>query len=132
MNNKLNKDVDTRDRIVFGIKYNPEAYMGGIRRFKNLTYEELVKLRDCNFLDPYDAQNYAPTIEEIMEFMKNHSGFTAHGYVVSPERSNYRLSIEGVEKEGNITNSDKGAFIELFGDADELTMDDNWLYCWFD
>jgi hypothetical protein len=130
----FNTDIETRDKIIFG-SYNPAAYgsHGGMtRRFAGMTLETLKLLHENNFLSLEDCQNFAPSIGEIMEFMEKNEGFTAHGYVVSDLRFDYRVSIEGVEKEENICVADIEAFRELFGDADEFECREDYLYCWYD
>lgn len=128
----LNPDVRTRDTIIFG-SFDKDAYkFGGTRRYDGLTLEKLEQLRDANFLNPAECQNFAPSITEIMEFMAENEGFTAHGYVVSPDRCDYRVSIEGVEKSENITPEDMDAFLEKFRDADEFDFSNEYLFCWYD
>lgn len=128
----LNTDEKRRDEIIFGI-YNPNAYRyGGTKHFSGLTYDKLEQLWKENFLNPDDCQNCAPSIAEIMTFMKTNEGFTAHGYTVSKARNDYRISLEGIEKQGKITRKDYEAFYEMFGYADEVSASDGSLYCWFD
>lgn len=130
----FNTDIAMRDKIIFG-SYNPSVYGphgGMVRRFGGLDLDTLQILHEHNFLSLDDCQNYSPSIGEIMEFMDKNIGFTAHGYVVSDARSDYRVSIEGVEKVHGITETDMEAFRELFGDADEFDCNENGLYCWYD
>lgn len=59
---ELNKDILTRDKMIFG-KYRPNTYkFGGIRKFDNLDVETLGKLLEMNFADPEERQNLAPSI----------------------------------------------------------------------
>lgn len=130
----FNTDIETRDMIIFGA-YEPAEYGtngGRTIPFYDMTLETLKILHENNFLSLDDCQNCAPSIGEIMEFMEKNEGFTAHGYVVSDLRSDYRVSIEGVEKDENICEADIEAFRELFGDADEFECREDYLYCWYD
>lgn len=127
----LNKDVATRDKIIFGTESGVK-YLGGIRRFEGLTVDQLTELEEYGFLYLDDAQNYAPSVGEFIEFMKKFPEFTAHGYAVSVERSDYRVSIEGVEKHGEATPEELEAFEDLFSDADEFTATSEGLRCWYD
>lgn len=127
----LNKDIKTRDEIIFD-EYDPQKYVGGIRHYKELTYEQLEELDDKCFLDPEECQNYSPSIAEFMDFMKDHREFTAHGYVVSDTRDDYRVSIEGLFKFGNITYEETIEFVDMFRCADEFTCTKEELYCWYD
>lgn len=128
---KLNQDVVTRDNIIFG-SYDKSKYSGGIRHFKNLSLDKLKLLVKDNFADTEDAQNWAPTIGEMIDFMTKYSGYTAHGYVVEIERPDYRVSLEGVSKESAADSlAELQDFSSLFKEADELVTE-NMMYCWFD
>lgn len=91
----LNKNVKLRDEIIFG-KYEPEKYMGGIRRFENLNLEKLQQLAILNFINLEEHQNYSPAVWEFIKFMKKYPEYTVMGYTVSIERSDYRVSLDGI------------------------------------
>ena len=129
----LNTDIKRRDELIFKDGFQFERYScGGIRYFKDLTLDTLKSLKRENFLDASDAQNSSPTIQEFMEFMDEHPGFTAHGYAVIDSRSDYRVSIEGLEKDGDISRDDLVDFVDMNRWADKLNVSDNWLRCWYD
>ena len=95
----MNKDVETRDKIIFG-NYNPDRYKsGGVRRFE-CDAGKLRELHRQGFIDDNEAQNESPTTKEFLEFLdsindKNVSvGFEC--YAVSPDRFDYRITIEGI------------------------------------
>ena len=131
-----NPDWQFRDDVIFGIEpeeKRKEAYKwGGIRHFNGLNYKSLCILIGTGFADPEERQNESPSIREIAAFMMKYPAFTAHGYTVSFDRDDYRISIEGVDgSEAELNNVQMiKDFIELFGNADELNADN--LYCWFD
>ena len=128
---ELNKDIATRDKILFG-KYRPNTYkFGGIRKFDNLDVETLGKLLEMNFADPEDRQNLAPSIQEIYEFMRKYPKYKAHGYAVSDEREDYRISIEGVEKgEPHESIDEFQDYMNVFRFSD--AFDYHTMFCWFD
>ncbi len=127
----LNKNVKLRDEIIFG-KYESEKYMGGIRRFENLNLDKLQKLAMMNFINLEENQNYSPTVWEFIKFMRKYPEYTVMGYTVSIERSDYRVSIDGIEKQfGAESETEETEFIELFGDADEFENNSE-MYAWFD
>ena len=127
----LNENVKLRDEIIFG-KYEPAKYMGGIRRFDNLNLDKLKELAVLNFINLEENQNYSPTIREFIEFVEKYPEYTVMGYTVSIERSDYRVSIEGIEKNSTAeSETEETEFIELFGNADEFDSD-NKMYAWFD
>ena len=130
MRNRLNRREKQRDNIIFGNR-DTKAYMGGIRHFENLSLDKLEELINGNFIDISDRQNAAPTIKEIYGFMKKYPAYTAHGYAVTVERDDYRVSLEGVSKERGADSSEELAdFTELFEHADEFSTSP--MYCWFD
>ena len=124
--------ADQRDQIVFGEDYNSEKYSGGIRRFDYLSSEDLNRLLDIGLADPDEQQNEAPTTKEISKFLNDHQNFWAHGYVVSPERDDYRVSLEGVECGSDYDLSDVQDFFSLFKYPDEVSVEKTGMYCWFD
>ena len=129
---EYNKQVKSRDTIIFG-NYDEKRYMGGIARFEGLKLPELIALATEGFLDLQEMQNCAPCIGEFMEFMARYSGYTAHGYVVSANRDDYRVSIEGLEKQAKyIEAKETQVFTELFGQADEFVANGTQNFCWFD
>lgn len=128
---KLNKDVATRDKMIFG-SYDKSKYSGGIRHFENLDLDTLKHLLEKNFVDRAENQNDSPTIGEIVDFMKKYDGYTGHGYAVEVEREDYRVSLEGVSKDRAADSEEElNEFRFVFGNADNLS-DSGQMYCWFD
>lgn len=113
-----NKNVAERDIILFG-DYEESKYWGGIRRFEDLSVEELEKLVERRFADPGDMQNYAPTIKLLLSFGKRHKLVTYGGYAVSLKRDDYRISIDSIKL---VTPDirDASDFIRFCKSADEL------------
>lgn len=132
MSFRFNRDTKRRDEIIFG-DYKPEAYkLGGIRRFENLTLEQFKLLYDEKFIDPEDCQNSAPSAEDFINFMQENPQFTAHGYAVSPERNDYRVTIEGLDLDGETSEETKFNFVHFARHADEFTYEQHRLRCWWD
>lgn len=125
---KLNKDYKRRAEIIFG----EETECDDTSAFKNLTLKQLEQLRDENFLDLTDQQNASPTLEQFMEFMKKFPGVMAHGYIVSPNRPDYRVTLEGLQFKGLCTTELQLEFSKLCRRADDLIITNDKLYCWFD
>ena len=125
--------VNLRDQILFGEDYDPQKYFGGVRHFKGLAADKCKTLIDNNLLSPNDSQNDSPTAEEMYEYIRCYPECTCHGYAVSPDRNDYRISLEGVEFNGRDVELDMVIdFVNTFRYADELTVDRNSLYCWYD
>lgn len=127
----LNADYKTRDQIIFG-EYNDQNYLGGTKRFEQLSLEKLESLVGNNFIDLDDCQNLSPTVQEFLTFMKNHPKVYAHGYVVSHNRNDYRVSIEGLSYEGKVSKELLFDFVKLCRQADEFVANEHELYAWWD
>ena len=106
-------------------------YCGGIERFSNLSVDILKILIDEKFISLDECQNCSPSTEQFYNFLLEHPCFTAHGYAVSPERNDYRITIEGIE---GIPKTDKDAldFVNFAKRADELDCTDSNYFCWWD
>lgn len=128
---ELNKNQDLRDQIIF--KDKSPNYMGGVAGFKRLCIWELEELIKNNFIDLDDSQNDSPTAKEFYEFVKN-NGFSGdfHGYVVEKNRSDYRVTIEGIKINSEIEKDTLIQFANLCRHADEFICTSNNLYCWYD
>lgn len=123
---------EERDTIIFG-ESNLLAYAGGVRHFNGLTLEQLDQLLKKRYILPDERQNNSPTVQEICEFMKRYTGYTAIGYAVSPQREDCRVTLEGIEKPFPITNEEEFLhFRHLFRWADELVIANNYTRCWYD
>lgn len=126
----LNRDFNTRDKMIFG-GFNPNEYRGGVRDFENLSLDTLKTLLEKNFIEPDESQNGSPTTAQILNFMERYPDYTAHGYAVSPNRFDYRITLTGVCKDtGANSPQELQAFTQLFEDADFI--DATTMYCWFD
>lgn len=126
----LNRDAKTRDELIFG-EFNPEAYCGNIRHFESLTVDTLKRLLEKNFIDPDEHQNNAPTTAQILNFMERYPAYTAHGYAVSINRKDYRMTLEGVSKGRRADSAlELADFTELFKLADSFNP--SIMECWFD
>ncbi len=127
----MNKDIKARDEKIFG-EFDRSKYMGGCRRFKGVDLETLDWLLENDFIDPKETQNYSPTVADFREFLKENPTYTVHGYCVIDTRDDYRMNIEGVERDypaETITELER--FIDFNKDADELDYKD-YMYSWWD
>lgn len=128
---QLNRDYEKRDKIIFGA-YEPNEYSGGIRRFQRLSFDKVKELIDNNFIDLDDAQNLAPAASVFYSFLKKYPFYYVGGYAVSPDRYDYRISFDELERgvHANVLvdpdeDSDFNSFAE---NADEKGA----YACWFD
>ena len=127
----LTKDeINQRDMLIFGC--NSPRYAGGIARFENMSCEVLEKLLELEFADPKETQNNSPTIKQFLTFMQKYPKFKAIGYVVSPDRDDCRVTIEGLKANENLTAEEIAAFAIKFHNADEFDVTLTSARCWYD
>ncbi len=126
----FNKDVETRDKLIFGY-YDEEKYMGGARYFKSVSTETIKKLMELNYLDPNESQNDSPTAGEMIEFAERYGDYEFGGYVIALKRSDYRVNLTTISKSQPVDREEELAFIKRFRFADEFDVDGE-LYAWYD
>ena len=134
MRTKLtDEQVVARDILVFGEAQDWTQSMGGIKHFKSLSLDELEQLVKEGFADPEETQNDAPSIQEFLDFMRKYPVAFAHGYVVSNDREDVRVSVEGLEIDReDVTHELFREFVALCRFADEFDDSDAGLYSWWD
>lgn len=126
----MNRNHILRDTIIFG-KDIPSY--SDICHFNGLSLDQLKQLIDSEFIELDECQNDSPTTQEIYDFMKKYPDYTAHGYVVTINRKDYRTTLEGVEKRSGFDSKQEcNEFHKLFKSADELIVDEDNIYCWYD
>ena len=125
----LNYDQNRRDEILFA--GHTLRYSGGIERFDRLTLDRLELLVAENFIDLESSQNYSPTAGEFLDFMRVYPAVMAHGYAVSSERSDYRVTLEGLQCPAEKVNEElRLAFVDLCRCADDISFRGA-LYAWW-
>ncbi len=135
MRGDLNKNWGRRDSLLEWKQYKfikDNSYMGGIKSFTNLDIKTLETLINEHFVYLDECQNSSPTIKEFFDFMSKYPQVKAHGYVVGPNRSDYRLSIEGLVCNNNITKKLLIDFSNYCHQADAFEVGENYLYSWWD
>ena len=130
---EFSEDCKERDTIIFG---EPKEWdgdkSGGIEPFDELTAEQLLNLIVLCHADPETCQNNSPSIGDFLKFLEANPKFRAHGYVVSPDRNDYRVSIEGITYEGDASKEEIITFVSFCNGADELDLDNESLRAWWD
>lgn len=116
---------------------NDKYAWGGIFRFEGLTMEGVSQLYNKEMLDPEEAQNSSPTVEEMINFIKDNkfeNKLNFHGYIVVPERNDVRISFEGVQNKKGATFSkrDLDKIEEMFINSDELDLNQTEVWVWYD
>lgn len=136
------EQCEEREQLVFHRPYNLKNYeLGGICRFDCLDVDTAEKLVALGYVDPEDSQNSSPTAREMIDFCAAYRGeeegdpglFYLHGYVVSPNRGDCRITFEGVASDAELTADEAIDFVSAFRFADELAFGVNEpAYCWYD
>ncbi len=122
--------------------------VGGVIRFDNLTIEQLEEISKVKGVNLYDKQNEAPTLKQFLEFGENVTRFSLlnldgelyyEGYLVDANRSDSRITIDGIVIENVSVKEDPEDLDELKSDfkrfarkADELEIEDNYMRAWWD
>lgn len=109
-------------------------YGGGIQRFDHLTLDNLKLLAEKTYIKLNDTQNDSPSVREFLEFARSHPTikFEFRGYIVSPERDDCRISIEGFRAWTNCDKDNKEV-MTFAAFADELEEIEPYLIdAWWD
>ena len=133
---ELRIKTNERDQIIWGENYDFDKYLGGCRHFEGVGILELEALLDAGFLDPEETQNGSPTVREMMSFVRHcdvPTDWEFEGYAISPERDDYRVTIEGLYYNGtNLTLDELLAFTNEFHWADEFEVAYDYARAWWD
>lgn len=129
------EQANEREQMIFHEDYDERNYHGGIRSFEKLDLATAASLLQKGYLSVDEQQNNSPTVGEILEFCTTHElakGWALHGYTVSRDRADIRVSIEGIDGVGPFSVDTIIAFSQLFHDADEFYIDRISAHCWYD
>lgn len=129
------EQANEREQMIFHEDYDERNYHGGIRSFEKLDLATAASLLQKGYLSLDEQQNNSPTVREILEFCMTHElekKWTLHGYAVSRDRADIRVSIEGIDGTGSFSVDTIIDFSQLFRDADEFHIDRTSAHCWYD
>ena len=165
-----NKDINRREQIIFKQDYNKnndadfkkawkeasqsddiwattplysQYYVGGIRRFEDLSIDQLKTLVAEDFVHEDDCFNSCPEIKsfiQVVEKMISMAGendelvVTFIGYAVDQTRADYRVTIEGIKYKSRY-KLDRDIIDEFYNfakNADELSLSDTEGRAWWD
>lgn len=137
-----------REELIFGkrVDWDEEA-SGGIKRFSAgdvfdgdaITPETVREAAEAGYLSLDQTFNAAPTVEHLVESAEEVNDVAPEGgecrligYVVSPERADCRITIEGSYYDGPVTPKVRETFKRLFGTGYEFSESDTHLRRWHD
>ena len=133
----MNSNYKRRDEIIWGV-YDPERYKsGGCCRFY-APAEKAQQLVEEGFIELNETQNESPSTEEFMNSIVGYEDWVEFEcYAISPERDDYRVTIEGINIWIPIDKRDDMCrFVEEFRYADEFNInsDENGFHlrAWWD
>jgi len=127
--------------------WESEDNVGGVFRFSKsefspgnpITIQIVETLQEKGYLSFKQYHNQAPTIGKFVEKAKEINDIAPDsgkcrftGYVVSPDRRDCRITIDGVRYDGKVTNKVREKFKEEFGTGYEFSESDEYLRRWFD
>ncbi|MBU4276197.1 MAG: hypothetical protein KKC30_05600 [Proteobacteria bacterium] len=128
---KINRDFKRRDAIL-NINVNWHEISTGAKTVNDIDVKTLERLFIEKFIDPQDKHNNAPTALEILNFIQSHPNVLASGWVFSPLRGGYSITLDGLKVYPSyVTQELKISFFEFCKGADEIETDDG-LWCWWD
>ena len=131
----MNKNYKRRDEIIFGA-YEKEKYFGGVRRF-NCSRETILNLLEEDFISPDECQNCSPYVKDFVEYTEGIDETKFECYAVSPDRDDYRVSIEGVDFIIPDTDFDNVTMaVDISRSADEFSFEhaknNYYIHAWWD
>lgn len=128
-----NLDYKTRDSLLkLEINWEDKAMTRRIIRYEPIKIDVLKKLIEMKFINLEEQQNNAPKVQDFYEFLVRYPNVLVYGYVVSPFRKDYRVSIEGmIVNEQDVDKLLMEEFLEFSKTADQIRIDEG-LVCWWD
>lgn len=131
----MRQNAERREQLIYGRGFDPANYSSdGIAYFQGISMDMLRQLMAEGFLNPFERQNDSPTVKEMMDFCagEDEDNWIFHGYTVSPERIDYRVSIEGFEARTEPLHIRKKEFAQFNHKASKLFLEEGECYCWYD
>lgn len=126
---KYTEEQDKERLALVGV--SDKNFWGGCASFSGMNYKTLQALVDKGYADREDNTNGSTTLGEYLDFMKEHQRFKAHGYIVSNDRDDRRITVEGLEAK-KVTIKEMVAFTELDRMADEFCATQSYCRSWWD
>jgi len=129
-------NFEEREQIVFNRHYDPANYDdGGICKLEKISYTTVKKLLEKGYLFPDSSCDCGPEVSEFVSFVEEHNpdNWYFHGYVVSANRRDTRVTIEGIGSFKPLDPDSLIDFLQYFRIADEIMDEkDQPVYCWYD
>jgi hypothetical protein len=137
-----------REELILGEQVDwGEESTGGLVRFSAgdvfkhdaITPETVREAAEAGYLSLDQTFNAAPSIENLVESAEEVNSVAPEGgecrligYVVSPDRADCRITIEGAYYDGHVTPEVRQTFTQLFGTGYEFSESETHLRRWHD
>ena len=133
----LPQKIFNDDRRYEILNLNKEEARGGYLHFENKTLSSIKTLIAEGFLELNGSQNKGPTIAEMLRVAEEigDGGITFEGYVISAERSDCRITLDGlnIHKNNIEASEDLKQTLEKWAEsADEVTKFTDSVRLWWD
>lgn len=104
---------------------------------KGISYDLLMRLIEANEDIIYESDPVGfyegTTVDTLLDFMKEYPEAKAYGHVKRDSDGEIiLLCLEGVFRYGRVTKKVLKDFYEYFYRADDITVKDNYIDCWYD
>ena len=112
-----------------------DKFYGDVCSYHFLSFEGVKKLVEKRYLYLSERQNYSPTVKKWIKFIEENNlqdKIYFHGYIVDNNRSDRRISIEGIQSNENIEFSENELkhIVDFCYGADTFRISP--LYVWWD
>lgn len=131
----LNMDSNFRDNLFKGNILSYYSF-GGIQHYQNIDTGTLVKVLVNRFSPAFERQNDAPTLLSLMAFALRHMDNAVcffDGYLVSPSREDYRVSVDAITCYTNDSETIKDLkFLARYADTKNFDYNNGRFFAWWD
>lgn len=112
-----------------------DKFYGNVCSYKFLSFEGVKKLVENKYLNLTERQNYSPMVKSWIKFIETNNlqdKVFFHGYIVENNRSDRRISIEGIQANANtkFSEDELKSIVDFCYGADTLRISP--LYVWLD
>ena len=136
---KTKTDLEKREMLLFNEHYEVGRYIGGCRKFFEISLDALKELIAEGFLNPCSAQNDSPSAEDFLSYAEGHPNcvFVFSGYATSRDSDTIvvvdAITQRTVDKFNSVFDIQEIIdFVDNFRDASEFSVSDTECYAWWD
>lgn len=138
-NKLMKKDLKKQwEDIMELLNVSEEDISGGIVYLDKITLDQVNKIKEIakDFYNDDDRQNNSPSCKELIDFVEENPQFIFEGYIVTPEREDYRFTITAIKAPNNKLNIEiMNNYINSLDEdsfPDEFDTYDGYIRAWWD